>query len=330
VGILRKLRHDYVGAAQRASLSFIDGKGSHGVVDAVNLRELTAEEEAALEAGNWPPQVRRTLEDEERELDRPSSLMQTRFSREDRTRRPPRADVQALWNAAKGLDDPSLAMDSSTEYLFKRIFPAARIDVGRLAMTGVARWLPSYAERPCTWWGSPRLADIYRLAVRAYEPNGVLGALCAVATAEAVSVKTGQPISRQIVKWLRPWRTDGLLLADEAGLAVLQGRAPETLKVIVIADHALNFIVSCAARSAPVGSSNAELGIIGLASGVHVEDLASVRWPRGVSAVYAPPKAGADTRAILKRLRRVLGPEVSVTDMADVMARAMKSSAATP
>jgi hypothetical protein len=141
------------------------------------------------------------------------------------------------------------------------------------------------------------------LAVRAYEPNGVLRALCAVATAEAVRMKTGQPISRQTVRWPRLWRTDGLLLADEARLAVLQGRAPETLKVIVIADHALNFIVICAAWSAPVGSSNAGLGIIGLASGAHVEDLASMRWPQGVFAVYRPPKVGADTRPVLKRLQ---------------------------
>jgi hypothetical protein len=109
-----------------------------------------------------PPQPRRTLEDEARELVSPSSLTQTRFSREDSTRQLPRADVQALWNVAKELDDPSLATESSTEYLFKRIFPAAQIDVGRLAMTGVTRWLSSYAERPCTWRGSPWLADIYR------------------------------------------------------------------------------------------------------------------------------------------------------------------------
>ena len=72
-----------------------------------------------------------------------------------------------------------------------------------------------------------------RLAVRAYEPKGVLGALCAVATAEAVRVKTGQPIGRQTVKWLRPWRMDGLLLADaaRAGARDTQGhrhRGPRT------------------------------------------------------------------------------------------------------
>jgi hypothetical protein len=328
VGILRKLRHDYVGVAHRASLTFIDGKGPHGVVDVVNLREITDAEESALETGNWPPPSPRTLDDEAREKARPSSLTQTRFSQEDSSRRPPRADVQALWNAAKKLDDPSLTTDSSTEYLFKHVFPAAKVDVGKLAMPGVARWLPSYSEMPCTWWGSPRMADIYRLAVRAYEPNGVLGSLCAIACAEAVGVKTGQPINRQITKWPRPWRTDGLLLADEVGLAVLQGRVPETLKAIFIADHALNFLITCATWSVPAGSSNAGMGVIGLASGAHVEDLASVRWPQGVLAVYVPHKVGVDTRAALKRLCRVLGPGVAVTDMAGVLVRAVKARSA--
>ncbi|HLL04579.1 MAG TPA: hypothetical protein VK539_28605 [Myxococcaceae bacterium] len=326
VGIVRKLRHDYVGSPYRATLGFLDGKGPSGVVKVEDLRELTADEEAALDAGQWPPPTRRPAEDPERERARPSSLTQKTFTRADFNQRPPRADVQALWDAAKPLDAPSLATDPSTEYLFKTVFPAARLDVGRLAATGVARWLPSYEEKPCTWWGSQRLADIYRLAVRGYEPDGTLGAVCAVANAEAVGVKTGKPISRSLVKWPRPWRTDGLLLADEAALAVLQGRKAETLKVIVIASHMLNFLGFCALWGEPAGSSTPFMGIIGLTSGAHVEDLASVRWPEGVIAAYAAYQAGTDTRAVLKRLSKALGPRVPVVDVAEVLrARAPKA-----
>ena len=326
VGIVRKLRHDYVGSPYRATLKFIDGKGPHGVVNVEDLRELTADEEAALDAGQWPPRMRRTAEDQERELARPSSLTQTTFSRADFNQRPPRADVQVLWDAAKPLDAPSLATDPSTEYLFKTVFPAARLDVERLAKTGVARWLPSYEEKPCTWWGSPRLADIYRLAVRGYEPDGTLGAVCAMANAEAVSMKTGEPISRSMVKWPRPWRTNGLLLADEAALAVLQGRKVETLKAIVIANNMLNFLGFCTLWGAPDGSSNPSVGIIGLTSGTHVEDLASVRWPEGVTAIYAADRSRTDTRAVLKRLRKVLGPRVPIADVAEMLrARAPKA-----
>ncbi|MFY0572929.1 hypothetical protein ACN28E_55135 [Archangium lansingense] len=326
VGIVSKLRHDYVGSPYRATLKFIDGKGPHGVVKIDDLRELTADEEAALDAGQWPPRMRRTAEDQERELARPSSLTQTSFSRADFNQRPPRADVQVLWDAAKPLDAPSLATDPSTEYLFKTLFPAELLDVERLAKTGVARWLPSYEEKPCTWWGSPRLADIYRLAVRGYEPDGTLGAVCAMANAEAVSVTTGEPISRSMVKWPRPWRTNGLLLADEAALAVLQGRKVETLKAIVIANNMLNFLGFCAIWGAPAGSSTPSFGIIGLTSGTHVEDLASVRWPEGVMAIYAADRARTDTRAVLKRLRKVLGPRVPIVDAAEMLrARAPKA-----
>ncbi|NVJ06693.1 hypothetical protein HUW63_15770 [Myxococcus sp. AM001] len=319
VGIIRKLRHDYLGSPYRASLKFIDGKGSHGVVKIEDLREFTAEDEAALNAGHMPSRSRRATEHKEQQSARSVSLSQTTFSRENFNQRPPRADVQELWDAAKPLDAPSLSTDPSAEYLLKTVFPAARFDVDRLARTGVARWLPSYEEKSCTWWGSPRLANIYRLAVRGYEPDGTLGALCAMANAEAVSVKTGKPISRSAVKWPRPWRTDGLLLADDAALAVLQGRKVETLKMVVIASHLFNFLGFCSFWGAPAGSITPSVGIIGITSGAHVEDLASVRWPEGVVAMYAAYQSGPEPRAVLKRLRKVLGPRVTVGDAEEAL-----------
>jgi hypothetical protein len=233
--------------------------------------------------------------------------------------------VQVLWDAAKQLDDPALATDSSTEYLFKTVFPTARLDLGRLAKTGVARWLPSYAEMPCRWWGAPRLADIYRLAVRGYEPDGTLGALCAMANAEAVGVKTGNPISRPPVKWPRPWRTDGLLLADETAVTLLKGQPPKTLKFIVIVSQMLDFLGVCALMGEPAGSSAPRLGVIGIVSGTQLEDLKPLRVPEGVAVAYVPYPANADTGAALKRLSNVFGPGVPIVDLMAALASAPKT-----
>jgi hypothetical protein len=246
VGRVTKIRVDYLEHPVSANVTFEDKlAGNWGVVDADDLRPPTDEETQALAQGQWPPrpayELRPVTPDDG---PRASALAKTSFPPEATMRRPPLEDVVRLWEAALELDAPQLAEDVEAQKALAGFRGAG--DISFMVQSRVARWLPSYDALPCSWWGSAREASFYRLAVRAYEPDGSLAAIHALQTKWETVTKTGRAPQRTTTRWPRPWNTDGLLIADAAALSALRGEPASELAGILIAPSTWAFLGACA------------------------------------------------------------------------------------
>jgi hypothetical protein len=325
VGRVTRIRLDFLGLAVSANVTFEDnlGGGRWGTVDAADLRPPTDEESEALAKGAWP--LRRTYDPRPAILDdgpRAPSLNKKNFTAEETTRRPPREDVEQLWGVALPLDAPELAIDPEAQEAFARLRSSGG-SMQALIESRVARWLPSYEVLPCSWWGSKREASFYRLAVRAYEPEGTLACLHALQTKWEVSTKTGRAPQRTPMRWPRPWRTDGLLLADDTALAAIRGEPPASLLGIIIALNTWSFLGSAVDAYQLSRAKPGAVGALGFSTAAHLATLQRVRWPEGVAAFYAFPQDMIGRTAAARRLQTTLGPDVRVVDLVEVMAEVL-------
>lgn len=293
----------------RALVTFLDGRGRSGVVDVSDLRPMNEQERASLGTAPWapkPPPIPAA---------RTSGLARTRFTAEDRRSRPAREDVEALWNASTRLDAPELASDpEATHFLgeFHRLF---KTTPQWLAQPDVGRWLPSYDTLPCRWWGSKNESTFYRLALRAYEPDGTLACIHALLTKEDVGIKTGQPVGRVRTRWPRPYHTDGLLLADEVGAAALRGEPAPNLFGLLITGDVLDFLFMSSVAVSASPRLPGPLGVFCIPTGSTWDIFRQVRWPKEVICFYTAASRSNDSTGTQRKLEEVLGPDVIVQEL---------------
>lgn len=289
-------------------VTFLDGQGGRGIVEVTDLRPLNDEERATLGAAPWAPKPARVP------VARTTGLDRTTFTKEDRGARPPQEDVEKLWNASTRLDATELASDAEAIHFFSgfhRQFKATQQSIGQ---PDIARWLPSYDALPCRWWGSRNDSTFYRLAVRAYEPDGTLASLHALLTKEDRGLKTGRPVGRVGTRWPKPYHTDGLLLADDVGVAALRGSPPKGLFGLLITTNAIDFLLASAfvfrARQLRPGS----MGVLCVPTGATLDNFRQVHWPKDAICFYCSPDVTKDCAPALRKLEEVLGPDVIVQE----------------
>ena len=192
-------------------------------------------------------------------------------------RRPPPDEVAALWRAAAPLDqtqanpdrrpmhtilghlaqvndmDPSelppelfqahetgfSSVPDPAEYWPTFYLSERRFHVPSLARLDVVRALPLRYAWP-SWW-SARWARHYRLAVRAFEPNGTLASLHArvIPAYDPDGQRLAEPKPK--TRWPIGYAAEGLLLADPNGLDLLRGRVGPGIRKVWIGEGLTDF-----------------------------------------------------------------------------------------
>lgn len=192
-------------------------------------------------------------------------------------RRPPAAEVAALWESSTRLTESTRA----DAFLARRQLP--RPELGAL---DVARVLPRGAEHRFPGWWPASWASTWALAVQAFEPDGSPASI----HARAIRDVGDGPKTR----WPKDHQAKGLLFADATGRALLGGESIERLRAVLLLEGLTDFLRGClwAARRMTQGERFAVLGIA--AGGVSA--LAAVRWPAGSTLLIATDhdKAGEE------------------------------------
>ncbi len=199
--------------------------------------------------------------------------------------RPPRSEVQALWDASGPLapvmaDGPAHDADFTSFLVRKGLAPVVQqIDGG-----GLARATPdaNTFDWPC-WW--PRgWARIWRLLVRGYEPSGDLASLHARGVI-TLDLPNGDRLPKTVWPKSPPkqrYAAAGLLFADETALAMMRGERTQVAVVLVC--EGLTSWLAAAAWSRRVGST--DHAVIGACNG-SFGALRRIRWGASPPPVVA-------------------------------------------
>lgn len=247
--------------------------------------------------------------------------------------RPPRVEVQALWNVSEPVDRAPVDPDQDLEVpLTKRTDgPASRracaemwphfylIDrrlyapaLARLDVIRITPLRPPWPTWP-TWWPAS-WAMHYRLVVRAFEPDGTLASLHARAV--PAYDPDGRPLEGPSPKtrWPKDCAAAGLLFADPAGLTLLRGHQPHKIRDILVTEGLTDF-ASVSAWAADQRALGERVAVLGGTSG-SFPALAKARWP-GHARVHAAvdrDRAGEDYHAQIVGALRPLGIPVGRLD----------------
>jgi len=131
--------------------------------------------------------------------------------------RPPRAELEALWRACLLLEAVPSDLDPSWTGDVRAYLSGRGFDVGWLAMPetrGLARILPPRERFTYpTWWPYP--PEVYRLALLAFEPDGV------VASIQARAIRADLPVKDK-TRNPRGFSYAGTLFACDRGREFLQ------------------------------------------------------------------------------------------------------------
>lgn len=216
--------------------------------------------------------------------------------------RPPSAQVEALW--ADCLPVTSCLLDGEIPDLDAEAFLRRRgllPLLGQIAAADLARLTPprSYARWP-EWWPAGR-ARLWRLIVRAFEPDGRLGSLHARAIVDLPPRDGKKPI-RQL--W--PRRAQGLTLdaaglffADPAAQDLLAGRHTRVSRVLIC--EGLTDWLSASAHARRISN----IAVLGGVSG-SFPALARVRWPSPMPEVFVSMDADEAGERYLGQIREAL------------------------
>ncbi len=203
-------------------------------------------------------------------------------------KRAPRADLEALWGASSTLDEP--APKEVAAFLDRRGF-----ELERLAPLGLVRVLPNPSgyHWPSWWPGYRDTWAPYRLAVRAYEPDGTLAGIHAraVLPLEEMRVlgltrtkRNGAEEMSPKTRWPLGMDAGGLLMASAGGLMVLEAHRYTTHKLrgVLVCEGLTDLLRA----SSKVAEERLPLGVLAAAAG-GFSSLARVRWPEGFEVFIA-------------------------------------------
>lgn len=216
--------------------------------------------------------------------------------------RPPSAQVEALWGAClpvtSCLLDGEIPDPDAEGFLRRRgLLPL----LGQIVAADLARLTPprSWARWP-EWWPAGR-ARLWRLIVRAFEPDGRPGSLHARAVVDRPS-RDGEALPRQL--W--PRRSAGLSLdaaglffADPAAQDLLAGRRTCVSRLLIC--EGLTDWLAAAAHAQRIPG----LAVLGGVSG-SFPALARVRWPSPMPEVIAAVDADEAGERYLAQIRDAL------------------------
>lgn len=220
--------------------------------------------------------------------------------------RPPREELEALWNASLPLDavpsdlEPTWTGDVRA-YLCQRGF-----DVGWLTtpeVRGLARVLPPRERFPFpSWWPYP--PEVYRLALLGFEPDGTR------ATLQARAIRADVP-AQDKTRNPRGFSYAGTLFTDDRGrafLQALQGREKaDELEAVVIAEGLTDTLklVQVARRHGRCWA------VLGMVSGSASAFRSLSAWPRSVPCWVATDGDEAGDR-YASQVREALPADVAV------------------
>lgn len=218
--------------------------------------------------------------------------------------RPPLAEVEALWRAALPLSSclPDGAFPDTRAARFLR--GRGLLDRGAIIdAADLARLAPPADRHPWpAWWPRGR-SFLWRLMVRAFEPDGRLASLHARAVEERPIGREGEPMPKTLWPGARQgprYDAGGLFFADPAALDVLRGDGGDVRRLLVC--EGLTDWLSAAAWARASGQVG--LGVIGGVSG-SFPALAKVRLPADLDLIIAVDDDDAGRR-YLDQVRRAL------------------------
>lgn len=193
-------------------------------------------------------------------------------------RRPPRSEVQALWQAARPVDargaSTFIAWARAGTYLAGRGFDVE----GAVAAVDVVRCAPHPAEHHYPSWWPPSWAFTWNLVARAYEPDGTLASVHGRAIVASADPKT---------RWPRGYQARGLLFADNMGREFLRGQRLAVLDGVLIVEGLTDTLAAAVWARGRQRRTGTTLAVLGITAG-GAAGLASVKtWPRKIPLYVA-------------------------------------------
>lgn len=253
--------------------------------------------------------------------------------------RPPRVDIEALWAASapvhtspadtggqhiekppgqtKRTDPTSTPGTVLSIERWPHLYLAHRrlcaVNLARLDLVRILPLAPPWPHWP-RWWPT-RWTRTWRLAIRAFEPDGTFASLHArgVPTYDPIYNGHGngdsQPLDdpRPKTRWPAGCNAGGLLFADALGLALLRGDAPERLRGVLVVEGLTDMVRAALLADELRKRGRSSVAVLGATSGAF-KALGDVRWPRGINLYSAvdPDPAGnryhAEMTAVLAPL----------------------------
>lgn len=206
--------------------------------------------------------------------------------------RPPRAEVEALWNASTPLH-LAAPRSPAAAFLAGRGWTAAELEA--LAGADMARLTPTPGAYSWPSWWPARWASSWRLVVPAYEADGTLASLHGRAVLQGADPKTRWPVGAS---------SSELLMADTFGLRLLQGEPlPGGMEAVLLVEG-LTGLLNATLR---VWEAGLPVAVLAFTSG-GPPALARVRWPAGLAAWVATDKDGAGER-YAEQVNAALAPQ---------------------
>lgn len=200
----------------------------------------------------------------------------------DTCKRPPHAEVQALWDASRRVGEtsaiPSKNYHNASMFLLGRRKASGAWEYGPrelrlLHELDLCRVLPEPdAYKYPSWWPSC-WANTWVLAVRAHEPDGTLASLHARAVIGSDELKKNElPKTR----WPLRCEAKQLLFADHNGLNILCNNASPSIESVFIVEGLTDFLAAVLFSV----RNNRRLAVFGFTSGGEAA-FGKIRYPEG-------------------------------------------------
>lgn len=186
-------------------------------------------------------------------------------------KRPPAAEVSALWASSLRLDAVPSWDDGDWCGEARRYLGGRGLNCGDLSALDVARILPPSEHYAFPAWWPSSWAKAWRVVVQAFEADGALASIHGRAIGEAPHKTT----------WPTGADAGELLFADARGLALLRGDAGE-LAGALVAEGLTDFL----AASLWAYLSGRRWAVLAVTAGGALA-FAKVRWPAGVPCYLA-------------------------------------------
>lgn len=220
-------------------------------------------------------------------------------------KRPPRAELEALWAAAArpGLVPlgPSKNYARACAYLEQRDPPINAIEAG---LVDVLRVLPDPDAFDYPAWWPSTWASCWCLGAIAYEADGTPASL----QARAVEKRDAKTL------WPKGCEARGLLFACERGAAFLRGQLMMMpLDGVLIAEGLTCTLAAAIYAAQQEAARGPTLAVLGVTAGAAAA-LGKVRWPEGVPAYVATDHDPAG-EGYAEEIRRALPSHVEALRM---------------
>lgn len=207
-----------------------------------------------------------------------NAIAARRVARSAKRVRPDQEELAALWNASSAIAAPSLLECDDTEdpaiALAHKLLAARGCAPGDVAAFDLARLLPSRRAHLYPQWWPARWAAAWRIAVRAYEPDGRFASIHARAIIEGARPKT---------RWPRSCAAVGLVFADSAGVRLLNSKwAADDIEAVIVVEGLTDFL----AASPWTSRTQLRAPVLGVAAG-GASAFESILIPAGIPIVIA-------------------------------------------